>query len=65
MMQRLIATALCCLLTLAPALAEGATRGIAVNLKGSEEKDAPVVDTVELYGNSYALVIGIDGYDNG
>lgn len=53
-----------CLLASAPdALA--ASRGIAVNLKGSDNKDAEVVGSVELYQESYALVIGIDGYSNG
>ncbi|MBS04346.1 MAG: hypothetical protein CMQ24_16790 [Gammaproteobacteria bacterium] len=64
-MQRLIAIAACWLLALTPVLTEAATRGIAVNLKGSESKDAAVVDTVELYQESYALIIGIDGYSNG
>ncbi len=46
-----------------PALA--ASRGIEVTLRASERAGAPVAKTVRLYGNSYALVIGIDKYTGG
>ena len=46
-----------------PALA--ASRGIEVELRASERAGAPVSETVRLYGNSYALVIGIDRYTAG
>ncbi len=45
--------------------AHGATRGIEVAVKASEAPGAAVVETVRLYGASYALVIGIDNYING
>ena len=41
------------------------TRGIAVMLRADESRNAPVAETVELYGGSYALVIGIDNYTGG
>ena len=41
------------------------TRGISVTLRESERADAPVAETVQLYGSSYALVIGIDTYTGG
>ena len=44
---------------------QGASRGITVNLKVSEAKDAAFGETVELYSHSYALVIGNDIYTNG
>ena len=44
---------------------EAASRGVSVNLRASEKKDAPISDNVELYANSHALVIGIDDYNNG
>ncbi|MFT7133358.1 MAG: hypothetical protein ACI81O_002074 [Cyclobacteriaceae bacterium] len=42
-----------------------AKRGISVNVKASEAANAPTTETVELYGRSYALVIGNDDYVNG
>jgi hypothetical protein len=42
-----------------------ARRGISVNVKASEAANAPTTGTVELYGRSYALVIGNDDYVNG
>lgn len=56
---------LACLIGLSVEPVFGQTRGISVNLRSSEKVDAPVVDNVELYGKSYALVIGIDDYNNG
>ena len=40
-------------------------RGLSVKLRASEAADAPIIDEVELYSKSFALVIGIDGYTNG
>ena len=40
-------------------------RGVSLKLRASEASDAPVVETVELYSKSYALVIGNDNYTNG
>lgn len=53
------------LLAVVSATANSASRGIAVNIKASEKPDAETIETVELYTESYALVIGIDGYANG
>ena len=47
------------------ALAEYGTRGFSISVKKSEAPDAPVVQEVELYKSSYALVIGNDAYNNG
>lgn len=41
------------------------TRGISVNVRASTSSDAPIVNSVELYKNSFALVIGNDAYSNG
>ena len=41
------------------------TRGLTIQLKANEAKDAPVAGEVRLYGASYALVIGIDKYTGG
>ena len=41
------------------------SRGVTVKLKASEAAGAPVSETVRLYSNSHALVIGIDNYTNG
>ena len=46
------------------ALAAG-SRGVTVKLKASEAAGAPISETVRLYSNSHALVIGIDNYTNG
>ncbi|XOV88772.1 MAG: caspase family protein [Pseudomonadota bacterium] len=42
-----------------------AMRGVTVSLRAEEKIDAPIVETVELYTESHALVIGIDNYTNG
>jgi formylglycine-generating enzyme required for sulfatase activity len=44
---------------------EAATRGLALEIKASEAPNAPTVATVNLYTNSYALVIGINDYGRG
>ncbi len=49
-----------CLSALAVGAAE--TRGISVKLRASEASDEPVVEEVDLYSKSHALVIGIDEY---
>ena len=41
------------------------SRGVEVKVRTSESADAPVADTVQLYGASHALVIGIDKYTMG
>ncbi len=40
-------------------------RGISVTLRQSESVNAPILEKRELYQESYALVIGIDDYNNG
>ena len=40
--------------------AQAASRGLSVELRASESKDAPVAGEVKLYGSSHALVIGND-----
>lgn len=40
-------------------------RGIRVKLRTKESPDAPVAEEVNLYGSSYALIIGIDNYTQG
>ena len=42
-----------------------AGRGLSVPIHRSEAKGAPVLEEIELYGYSYALVIGIDDYTGG
>ena len=42
-----------------------ASRGLSVELRASEAPNAPVAEAVELYANSYALIIGNDDYVNG
>ena len=42
-----------------------AQRGISVALRQSESVNAPVLEERELYQESYALVIGVDDYNNG
>ena len=42
-----------------------AKRGIKVKIKASEKRNAPVAGEVTLYGESHALVIGIDNYTQG
>ena len=63
-LHRLVALAALCL-GLAAATAADAGRGLTVPVKGSEAKGAQVVEQVELYGSSHALVVGIDNYNNG
>ena len=50
---------------LSAAVAAAQTRGLTIQLKASEARDAPVAEEVRLYGSSHALVIGIDEYTNG
>ena len=45
--------------------ASAQSRGIEVAIKASDAPDAAVLETVQLYGASHALVIGIDAYTNG
>ena len=40
-------------------------RGLTVKLKANEGDNAAIIDEVELYSKSYALVVGIDDYANG
>jgi hypothetical protein len=40
-------------------------RGIAVKIRAEDSIGAPVIETVQLYDKSYALVIGIDTYTSG
>jgi hypothetical protein len=46
-------------------VSEAATRGLALEIKASEAPNAPTVETVNLYTQSYALVIGINDYGRG
>ncbi|MBT3764274.1 MAG: caspase family protein [Rhodospirillaceae bacterium] len=46
-------------------VADAASRGLSVQLRTSEAKNAPVAGEVKLYSQSYALIIGIDAYTNG
>jgi hypothetical protein len=41
------------------------SRGLSVPLKASEAQDAKIIEEVQLYSESYALVIGIDDYNVG
>lgn len=41
------------------------SRGISVQVKKGVSPDAPVEGEVDLYSESYALIIGIDAYSNG
>ena len=45
--------------------ATAAQRGISVTLRQSESVNAPLLEERELYQESYALVIGVDDYNNG
>lgn len=40
-------------------------RGVKINIRASEATDAKIIEEVQLYANSHALVIGIDDYTNG
>lgn len=42
-----------------------ADRGLKVPLRANEKPGAAVLEEIELYGSSYALVVGIDNYTNG
>lgn len=42
-----------------------AERGLKVPLRASETPGAAIEEEVQLYGSSYALVVGIDNYTNG
>jgi len=42
-----------------------AGRGLKVSLRSKNEIDAPILEEVDLYENSYALLIGIDDYVDG
>jgi len=53
------------LLFMATALEADAGRGVRLQIRASEQKNAPIVAEVQLYGSSYALVIGIDNYSRG
>ncbi len=48
-----------------PRIEAQAGRGIVVNIKKFDSASAPVEDSVRLYGESKALVIGIDDYNQG
>jgi hypothetical protein len=45
--------------------AQATSRGISVELRATARADAPVVETVQLYAKSYALVVGNDTYTDG
>lgn len=45
--------------------AHSASRGLSVELRTEPEANAPLAGRVELYANSYALVIGNDAYSEG
>ena len=47
------------------ALEADATRGVRINLRDSEQTTAPILEEVQLYDSSYALVIGINNYTEG
>ena len=68
-MRRVLVTALSVAALLAAAMTGPAqaakSRGLSVPLKTSESANAPIEAEVELYGSSYALVIGIDDYTTG
>jgi len=65
--QRLTLTVavILCFLWISSTLATSETRGIRVKLRSKESSGAPVAEEVNLYGSSYALVIGIDNYTQG
>jgi hypothetical protein len=50
---------------LMPDFAAADSRGLSVQLRVSEAKNAPVTGAFKLYSQSHALVIGIDAYTNG
>ncbi|MCZ6502067.1 MAG: caspase family protein, partial [Gammaproteobacteria bacterium] len=65
LVRKLILPGLASLLFLSGIQVQGASRGVSVNLKVSEARDAAFGETVELYSESFALVIGNDNYTNG
>lgn len=59
-------TGICLALMVLPDLPIAAeTRGLSVKLRGSDAVDAEIIEEVELYSKSYALVIGNDNYEEG
>lgn len=63
--KTLVASLMFGLLTIAVHAEAEETRGLSVQLRASEATDAPIIETVELYSKSYALVIGNDNYRDG
>ena len=65
-LRKLIIAGLC-LLFVSPAFAADQSRGVGikVRIKATENVNAPVVEEINLYGESHALVIGIDKYTQG
>ncbi len=59
----IVGTFLAVSLTAAEAVAEG--QGVTGSVRASVSPGAPIVEDVELYGSSHALVIGIDKYTAG
>lgn len=51
--------------TLSIEVATANSRGLSVPLRASETPNASITEEIKLYGNSYALVIGIDEYTSG
>ncbi len=64
-LSKLAVSALTILIFLSGSHVYGASRGISVNLKVSEARGAAFGESVELYSDSFALVIGNDNYTNG
>ena len=64
-MRMVIALTVVAALAISAATVDAASRGVSVKLKSGEAADAPIAEEVELYGASYALVIGIDNYTGG
>jgi hypothetical protein len=50
--------------TCASAAVDAQSRDISVEVRAPKAVDAPVLETVRLYSNSYALAVGIDNYDS-
>jgi formylglycine-generating enzyme required for sulfatase activity len=53
------------LLILISVLQADANRGVRVQLREDDQPTSPIVEEVQLYGASHALVIGIDNYSQG
>ena len=62
---KLIIAGMCVSVLAGTALLAAETRGLTLKLRASEASDAPIVEEVELYSKSFALVIGNDTYANG